>query len=153
MPGDDWQKFANVRLFYSYMICHPGKKLLFMGVEIGQWNEWNCKEEMAWDLLQYDRHQRLQGSIKALNHFYHAHPALWEKDFDSSGFEWIDFHDEENSVISYLRKGSKKLLSACTTFRPNYFSNYFIRLSHIRTIEEVLNTDREEFGGIWQNQP
>ena len=147
MPGDDWQKFAGVRLFYSYMLCHPGKKLLFMGVELGQWDEWNCKGEIAWNLLQYDRHQQLQGTFRALNHCYHAHPALWEKDFESSGFEWIDFHDEENSVISYLRKGVKQMVVCVHNFTPNYFSNYFIRLSHIRSIQEVMNTDREEFGG------
>ena len=81
MPGDDWQKFANVRLFYSYMICQPGKKLLFMGIELGQWREWNCKEEIAWNLLQYHRHQQLQSTIKALNHFYHDSCCLMGKRF------------------------------------------------------------------------
>ncbi|HUD02145.1 MAG TPA: 1,4-alpha-glucan branching protein GlgB [Rhabdochlamydiaceae bacterium] len=147
MPGDDWQKFASVRLFYSYMVCHPGKKLLFMGTELGQWQEWNCKAEIAWNLLQYDRHQQLQDSFRALNHFYQDHPALWEKDFESSGFEWIDFHDEQNSVISYLRKGVQQIVVCVHNFTPNYFSSYLIRLSHVRSIKEVMNTDREEFGG------
>jgi len=153
MPGDDWQKFAGVRLFYSYMLCHPGKKLLFMGAELGQWNEWNCKEEIAWNLLQYDRHQQLRAAIRALNHFYHDHPALWEKDFDGSGFEWIDFHDEQNSVISYLRKGVKEVVVCIHNFTPNYFSRYFIRLAHIRSIKEVMNTDRAEFGGSGKTNP
>jgi 1,4-alpha-glucan branching enzyme len=153
MPGDDWQKFASVRLFYSYMLCHPGKKLLFMGVELGQWAEWNCKEEIAWNLLQYDRHQQLQQAIGALNRFYHATAALWEKDFDSSGFEWIDASDEQNSVISYLRKGVKQIVVCVHNFSPNYFSNYFIQLSSIRTIKEVMNTDREEFGGSGKINP
>jgi 1,4-alpha-glucan branching enzyme len=153
MPGDDWQKFAGVRLFYSYMLCHPGKKLLFMGAELGQWNEWNCKEELSWNLLQYDRHLQLKSTIQALNHFYHDRPALWEKDFDSSGFEWIDFQDEQNSVISYLRKGIKEVLVCIHNFTPNYFQNYFIRLSHIRSIKEVMNTDRAEFGGSGKINP
>ncbi len=147
MPGDDWQKFASVRLFYSYMLCHPGKKLLFMGTELGQWHEWNCKGEIAWNLLQYDRHQQLQDAFRGLNHFYQDHPALWEKDFESSGFEWIDFHDEQNSVISYLRKGVQQTLVCIHNFTPNYFSSYFIRVSHVKSIREVMNTDREEFGG------
>lgn len=153
MPGDDWQKFASVRLFYSYMLCHPGKKLVFMGTELGQWSEWNCKEEIAWNLLQYDRHQQLQESFRALNHFYQDHPALWEKDFDSSGFEWIDFQDEQNSVISYLRKGVKQILVCVHNFTPNYYSTYFIQLSHIRSIKEVMNTDRGEFGGSGKINP
>jgi 1,4-alpha-glucan branching enzyme len=153
MPGDDWQKFASVRLFYSYMLCHPGKKLLFMGVELGQWSEWKCKEEIAWNLLQYDRHRQLQGTIGALNHFYHANAALWEKDFDSSGFEWIDSGDAQNSVISYLRKGVKQMVVCVHNFSPNYYSNYFIHLTSIRSIKEVMNTDREEFGGSGKINP
>jgi 1,4-alpha-glucan branching enzyme len=147
MPGDDWQKFANVRLLYSYMMCQPGKKLLFMGAELGQWHEWNCKDEISWDLLKYGRHEQLQNSFRAANHFYHAHPALWEKDFDGSGFEWIDFQDADNSVLCYLRKGAKQTLICVHHFTPHYFSNYFIRLPHLGTIRELFNTDREEFGG------
>lgn len=153
MPGDDWQKFANVRLLYSYMICQPGKKLLFMGAELGQWLEWNCKDEIAWNLLQYDRHQHLQNSIRAMNEFYQAHPALWERDFDGSGFEWIDFHDAQNSVLSYLRKGTSQILVCVHHFTPSYFSNYFIRLPRLKTIREVFNTDREEFGGSGKINP
>ncbi|MBS0647780.1 MAG: 1,4-alpha-glucan branching protein GlgB [Verrucomicrobia bacterium] len=153
MPGDDWQKFANVRLFYSYMICQPGKKLLFMGGELGQWHEWNCKDEIAWGLLQYDRHQQLQNSFRAMNEFYQAHPALWERDFDGSGFEWIDFHDAQNSVLSYLRKGAGQTVVCVHHFTPNYFSNYFIRLPRLKTIREVFNTDREEFGGSGKINP
>ncbi len=147
MPGDDWQKFANVRLLYSYMICQPGKKLIFMGAELGQWNEWNCKDQIAWSLLQYERHQQLQESFRAINHFYLDHPALWEQDFEPSGFEWIDFHDAQNSVISYLRKGAKQIALCVHNFTPNYFSDYFIRLSNLKTVREIFNTDRAEFGG------
>lgn len=147
MPGDDWQKFANVRLLYSYMICQPGKKLLFMGGELGQWEEWNCKGEIAWHLLQHKRHQELKECIRALNHFYHAHPSLWENDFDPSNFQWIDFHDAKNCVISYLRKGLKEHLVVVHNFTPTYFSEYFIYLRSVKEICEVFNTDREEFGG------
>jgi len=147
MPGDDWQKFANVRLLISYMCCQPGKKLLFMGGEFGQWNEWNCKEELHWMLLNYLPHQALQKMIKAMNHFYLEHSALWENDFDYKGFEWIDFSDRKNSVISYLRKGTNKYLACVHNFTPTYFSPYFIHLPNILRIKEVFNTDREEFGG------
>ena len=93
MPGDDWQKFANVRLLYSYMICQPGKKLLFMGGEIGQWSEWNCKGEFMEPACSMTGINSFKTAFKALNHFYHKHPALWERDFDPSGFEWIDLND------------------------------------------------------------
>ena len=146
MPGDDWQKFANVRLFYSYMICQPGKKLVFMGCELGQWSEWNCKEEIAWNLLKYDRHQQLQRCFCELNHFYLAHSALWERDFEPAGFEWVDFHDVQNSVICYLRKSGHQTLLCVHNFTPTYFSKYFVRMK-ASSIQEVMNTDREEFWG------
>lgn len=147
MPGDDWQKFANVRLLYSYMLCQPGKKLLFMGGELGQWNEWSCSEELHWQLLNYDRHRELQKFIKASNHFYHRHPALWEYDFDERGFEWVDFSDRKNSTISYLRKGTSTYLLCVHNFTPTYFEEYFVHLQNVFEIKEVFNTDREEFGG------
>lgn len=147
MPGDDWQKFANVRLLYSYMICQPGKKLLFMGGEIGQWKEWQCKEELDWQLLQYDTHKKLHHCFKELNLFYQDHPSLWEKDFDSQGFEWIDFHDSANSVLSYLRKSSCEVIICVHNFTPNYFKNYVVRYTCRGSVREIFNTDREEFGG------
>jgi 1,4-alpha-glucan branching enzyme len=147
MPGDDWQKFANMRLLYSYMLCQPGKKLLFMGSEIGQWTEWNCKEELPWYLLQFARHQELQRCIKELNHFYHAQAPLWEYDFDSRGFDWIDFSDRKNSVISYLRKSAHSYLVCIHNFTPEYFPDYLIRLSHVAQAREVFNTDRTAYGG------
>ncbi len=147
MPGDDWQKFAGMRLLYSYMICQPGKKLLFMGGEIGQWNEWNCKQEIEWFLLQFFPHQNLQKCVKALNLFYHENSALWAKDFDPRGFEWVDFSDHRNSVITYLRKSPEKILFCVHNFTPNHFFEYFVRLPNVKKIVEVFNTDREEFGG------
>ncbi len=147
MPGDDWQKFANVRLFYSYMLCQPGKKLIFMGCELGQWSEWNCKEEIAWNLLHYERHSRLQECFRSLNHFYLDHPPLWERDFDPTGFEWIDFQDIQNSVLSYIRKSGDQFLICVHHFTPNYYDNYFIRFPGAKQVEEIMNTDRAEWGG------
>jgi 1,4-alpha-glucan branching enzyme len=147
MPGDDWQKFANFRLLCSYQICQPGKKLLFMGAELGMWNEWNCKEQLPWDLLQFERHAMLKRFVKELYHFYLAHEALWEFDFDQRGFEWVDFSDRYNSVISYLRKGSSRYLLVVHNFTPNFVPQYFIRLPNVASIQEVFNTDREEYWG------
>jgi 1,4-alpha-glucan branching enzyme len=147
MPGDDWQKFANVRLLYSYMMCQPGKKLLFMGGEIGQWAEWHCKEQVHWHLLEYPLHKGLQKMIKDLNHFYQTSSPLWELDFEGRGFEWIDFSDRKNSVISYLRKGDRSYLACVHNFTPSYFSDYFIGLQNVAEIKEVFSTDREEYGG------
>lgn len=147
MPGDDWQKFANLRLLYSYQMCQPGKKLLFMGAELGQWGEWDCKNELSWDLLQHERHAKLQRFFKEANHFYRAHSALWEFDFDHRGFEWVDFSDRHNSVISYLRKGTNRYLLVVHNFTPNYVPQYFIRFSNVASIQEVFNSDREEYWG------
>ncbi|HEY2810694.1 MAG TPA: 1,4-alpha-glucan branching protein GlgB [Rhabdochlamydiaceae bacterium] len=153
MPGDDWQKFANMRLLYSYMICQPGKKLLFMGGEFGQWWEWNCKGQLQWDLLHYERHQMLHRFFKELNHFYHASAALWEFDFEPRGFEWIDFSDQSNCTISYLRKGSRSYLFCVHNFTPNYVPDYFLRLQNVSSIREVFNTDREEYWGSGKINP
>jgi 1,4-alpha-glucan branching enzyme len=147
MPGDDWQKFANVRLLYGYMICQVGKKLLFMGGELGQWHEWNCKEEIAWSLLAFDRHQQLQKCIKDLNALYISCPALWEFDFDGRGFEWVDFSDHQNCVLSYLRKSSQQYLACVHNFSPNYIPNYFIRLPNLKKVSEIFNSDSQEYGG------
>ncbi len=147
MPGDDWQKFANMRLLYSYQICQPGKKLLFMGAEIGQWNEWNCKESLPWGLLQYDRHIRLQRFFKEINHFYHVTAALWESDFEQMGFEWVDLRDTRNCVISYMRKGKDRLLFVVHNFTPNFVPHYLVALPNIASMKEVFNTDREEYWG------
>lgn len=147
MPGDDWQKFANLRALYAYQMCQPGKKLLFMGAELGQWHEWNCKEELPWDLLQYERHAMLQRFFKEMNHFYREHQALWQWDFDHRGFEWIDFSDWHNSVLSYLRKGEHCYLFCVHNFTPNFVPQYFLRLHNVASIQEVFNTDREEFWG------
>lgn len=145
MPGDDWQKFASVRLLYSYMICQVGKKLLFMGGEIGQWSEWNCLKEVEWHLLNYERHQKLKKTVQELNHFYLEHPALW--DDHSTGFEWVDFQDASHGVISYYRKNGDKRLLCLHHFTPVYEARYRLPLKGARSVCEVFNTDREEFGG------
>lgn len=147
MPGDMWQKFANLRLILSYMICQPGKKLIFMGCEIGQWNEWSCKGEIEWFLLRYPSHHGVQTMLKDLNRFYLESTGLWERDFDYTGFEWIDFSDVKNSVISYLRKGSQEQFLCVHNFTPVYYTDYFLRIRRLSSIEEVFNTDAEKYGG------
>jgi 1,4-alpha-glucan branching enzyme len=148
MPGDYWQKFANLRLLLSYLICQPGKKMLFMGGEVGQFGEWWVKEEVHWHLLQYPSHQGIQNMVRAINHFYLNNPPLWEKDFDFTGFEWVNFADVDNSVISYRRKGSTPYELLCVhNFTPTFHKSYFINLPNITSIKEVFNTDDEQFGG------
>lgn len=149
MPGDLWQKFANLRLLISYMMCQPGKKMLFMGGEIGQWNEWYCKEEVHWFLLQYPMtHQGVQKMVKEINRFYLDHSPLWEKDFDYNGFEWVNFSDVNNSVISYRRKGSENYELLCVhNFTPGFFEKYFLPLSGFKKVREIFNTDDEIYGG------
>jgi len=104
MPGDAWQKFANLRLLFGYMYTHPGKKLLFMGGEFGQWPEWQHDHSLEWHVLEHPQHRDLQKWVRDLNHLYRTEPALFELDFDSKGFEWIDYHDADSSVVSYLRR-------------------------------------------------
>lgn len=147
MPGDVWQKFANMRLLYSYMICQPGKKLLFMGGEFGQWNEWSCHREIEWSLLNYIPHQEIQRLVRDLNRFYLANSALWERDFHYSGFEWVDFADAKNSVVSYLRKGDHGILLCVHNFTPTYHPEYLIWLGNVASIQEVFNTDAQCYGG------
>ncbi len=148
MPGDYWQKFANLRLLLSYMICQPGKKMLFMGGEFGQFSEWWVKEEIHWHLLQYPSHSGLQRMVKEINHFYINHPPLWERDFDFGGFEWVDFSDVDNCVISYRRKGGTDYELFCAhNFTPAYHPQYFFRLPGIKSIKEIFNSDEEQYGG------
>ena len=149
MPGDDWQKFANVRAFFAYMMTHPGKKLLFMGCEVGQWEEWNYSSSVRWDLLQYDRHRNLQRLVQTLNELYRSSPALYQVDFYHSGFEWIDFHDGENSVIAFLRRAEKPedfIFVACN-FTPVVRDGYGFGVPVPGFYREILNTDADMFGG------
>ncbi len=149
MPGDEWRQFANVRAFLAYMWAHPGKKLLFMGQEIGQREEWNHNSGIRWELLEFDLHRKLQALMKELNRLYRASPSLYQVDFHYSGFEWVDFRDSENSVISFLRRAEDPadFLLICCNFTPVPRQGYEIGVPEEGFYEEVLNTDSELFGG------
>lgn len=147
MPGFDWDKFAGLRLMISFMICMPGKKLLFMGAELGQWSEWDCTGELHWYLLQYDRHSQHKACIQALNKFYLSTPALHKGEFHWGCFEWVDFHDGENLVISYLRKEEGKKLLCLHHFKLGLLENYRLKLRNVKNLLLLLNTDRAEWGG------
>jgi 1,4-alpha-glucan branching enzyme len=149
MPGDEWQKFANLRLLYGYMFTHPGAKLLFMGDEIGQGNEWNFETSIEWHLLQFHYHKGIKSTITALNKLYKSYPALYEKQFSSEGFEWINHQDSENSVISYIRKGNnaKDSLVVVLNLTPIIRENYKIGIPMKGKLTEIFNSDATAFGG------
>ncbi len=149
MPGDEWRQFANARAFLAYMWAHPGKKLLFMGQEIGQREEWNYNAGVRWELLEFPIHRKLQDLVRELNRFYRANPALYEVDFNYTGFEWVDFHDWESSIIAFLRRAEdpKNFLLFCCNFTPIPRRAYEFGVPEEGFYEEVLNTDSEAFGG------
>ncbi len=148
MPGDDWQKFANLRLLLGYMFGHPGKKLIFMGGEFGQWAEWNYEQGLDWHILQYSVHQGIQNWVRELNRVYKSEPALYRKDFTWEGFEWIDFNDWENSVLSFMRKGllGEDLVIVCN-FTPVPRYQYKIGVPQGGYWSEILNSDAKDYGG------
>jgi 1,4-alpha-glucan branching enzyme len=149
MPGDIWQKFANVRAFLTYMYAHPGKKLLFMGSEIGVWDEWYSERGLPWELLHYDFHRKLQAFVAELNRLYRAYPAFYEVDFHWSGFEWVDFRDVDGSTISFIRRsqaGKPFLLFVCN-FTPVPRLNYRVGVPDPGVYREILNGDSELWGG------
>ncbi len=152
MPGDAWQKFANLRLLFGYMYTHPGKKLLFMGGEFGQWPEWQHDHSLEWHVLEHAHHRDLQNWVRDLNHLYRAEPALFELDFDPKGFEWIDFHDADNSVLSYLRrnKSGDAVLAVACNFTPVPRHNYRVGVPKGGFWKEILNSDAKEYGGSGQ---
>jgi 1,4-alpha-glucan branching enzyme len=153
MPGDDWRKFANLRLLYGYMFGHPGKKLLFMGCDFGQWNEWNHDTSLDWNLLgQGSCHQQLQRWVRDLNTFLRGERALYELDSDAAGFEWIDCNDTTRSVLSFLRKGTHPedtLLLVCN-FTPEPRHNYRVGAPAGGFWRELLNSDAPLYGGSGQ---
>lgn len=153
MPGDPWQQFANLRLLLSYQMCQPGKKLFFMGGEIAQWNEWHCKGELDWGLLGFLPHQGIQNMVKELNHLYLKSRALWERDFDYSGFSWVNFSDTENGVIAYLRKSGSQEILCVHHFSPNSVPEYYLSLPGVASIEEIFNSDSEKYGGSGKINP
>ena len=169
MPGDYWQKFANLRALYGYMYAHPGKKLLFMGGEFGQWNEWNHEWQVEWVLLDFDAHRQMQEYAKALNLLYATQPALYEVDFWWEGFQWIDFHDVDNSIVTFLRraKNPDDFVLVVSNFTPVPREGYRIGVPRGGFYKELLNSDSAYYGGSnmgngwgvpsepepWQGQP
>ncbi len=149
MPGDEWQRFANARAFLTYMWGHPGKKLLFMGSEIGQTAEWNSESQVEWWLLDHEIHRRFQNFNAALNALYRAEPALYEIDFNYTGFEWIDFHDADHSIVSFIRRAKRPedyLVFVCN-FTPTPQKGYRVGFPEAGMHREIFNSDAEMFGG------
>jgi 1,4-alpha-glucan branching enzyme len=147
MPGDEWRRFANLRALYTYMFTHPGKKLLFMGTEFGQGREWNSADILDWYVLQYPVHQGVQLLVQDLNRLYRSSPALYEREFDWQGFEWIDCHDSQQSVVSFIRKTGDDFLVVVVNFTPTPHSGYRIGVPQPGEYREVLNSDSEYYGG------
>ncbi len=169
MPGDQWQKFANLRLLYTYMYCQPGKKLLFMGSEFGQWNEWVSGQSLDWHLLEFEPHRKLLDFVRDINSVYKQEAPLYEIDFDHEGFEWIDFGDYESSIVSFMRKTKDEdnFLVCVFNFTPMPRHEYKVGVPKEGFYREILNSDSEKywggnignFGGIeaeqswWQERP
>jgi 1,4-alpha-glucan branching enzyme len=152
MPGDEWQKFANLRLLFGYMYSQPGKKLLFMGCEFGQSDEWYHERSLDWHLLQYPPHAGLQRWVEDLNRAYRSQPALHQHDCDPAGFEWIDANDADNSILTYLRRGSgdgEMMLVACN-FTPVPRYNYRVGVPATGLWKEILNSDAPLYWGSGQ---
>jgi 1,4-alpha-glucan branching enzyme len=155
MPGDEWQKFANLRLLYGYMFTHPGTKLLFQGAEFGQSEEWDFEKSLDWHLLQYDFHSGIQSAVSGLNRLYRSEPALYEKQFSAEGFEWINYTDAGNSVIAFIRKGNdpaQDIVVVCN-MTPVTREHYRIGLPRPGRLTEIFNTDDAAFGGSGAGNP
>ena len=152
MPGDEWCKFANLRLLLGYAFGHPGKKLLFMGGDFGQWNEWNHDVSLDWHLLQYPFHSGLLRWVRDLNTFYRGQPSLHQVDFDPSGFEWVDCNDFVRSVIAFIRRGRNPadVTLLIFNFTPVPRSNYRVGVPWGGYWEECLNSDAILYGGSGQ---
>lgn len=149
MPGDEWQKFANLRAYYGFMYTHPGKKLLFMGCEFGQDWEWNSEEGLRWFLLDYPMYKGMQNCVRDLNLMYKGNPSLYQIDFDYRGFEWIEHSNANDSVITYMRKGEKPgdyLIVACN-FTPVVRNNYRIGVYEAGNYQEIFNSDDKNYWG------
>jgi len=155
MPGDEWQKFANLRLLYSYMFTHPGSKLLFMGSEFGQGTEWNYQRSLDWYVLEYPNHQGIKEVVKALNHLYREEPALYEKSFQWNGFEWIDGGNANDSILVYERKGNEEVnnLVIVLNMTPMPHFDYRVGVHKKGKWVEVFNSDETRFWGGGLNNP
>ena len=149
MPGDEWQKFANLRLMYTYMFTHPGAKLLFMGNEFAQTTEWNYKSELSWDLLQFDCHSKMQACVKALNKLYTTIPALHQKQFEMGGFEWVNLNHKDEGVLVYKRKGNKKNddVLIILNVTPVVRSDWKITVTGKSVWKEIFNSDAKVYDG------
>ncbi len=149
MPGDEWQRFANLRLLYGYMFTHPGTNLLFMGSEFGQYEEWNFQQSLDWNLLEFIPHKNAKKYFSSLNELYKTTPALYEKGFSNEGFEWVSYDDSKNSVISYIRKGHNLIndvLVVCN-FTPSVLTNYKVGVDRKGKLKEIFSSDEKKFGG------
>ena len=171
MPGDEWQKFAGLRLYLAFQMAHPGKQMIFMGMEFGQWDEWNEARSLDWHLTQFPDHKKLQECVRILNHFYLSKPALYTNDFHWTGFQWIDHHDQDNSILSFIRRGADDIsdpdLVFIFNFTPVPRDNYLMGFPESGPYCKLLDTDDPHFGGsgynsqeqintisqTWQGQP
>ena len=147
MPGDEWQRFANLRLLFGYMFAHPGKKLLFMGMEFGQYAEWNYQQSLDWHLLQYPLHRQLSACMADLNRLYRQEPPLYARDFDRDGFEWVVDSDAQNSVLAFWRSGEHQRLLVVCNFTPQVVGGYRIGVAQAGFYQELFNSDAAHYGG------
>ena len=147
MPGDEWQRFANLRLLYLSMYGHPGQKLLFMGGEFGQTSEWDVNLSLSWDLLNYDPHKGVSKLIKQLNQVYKSEPALYAINYKPEGYEWIDYSDHENSVLSFIRRSKDEHLVFVLNYAPVVRINYRVGVPGKYNYKEILNSDDKDFWG------
>ena len=150
MPGDEWQKFANLRLLYAYMFLHPGAKLLFMGNEFAATSEWNFTTELQWELLQFPSHQGMKNCVQQLNHLYKSHPALYELQFDSAGFEWVETNKRSEGVLAFMRKGNEASESVLVVLNmtPVSRTDFPIHVPGKKIWRQIFNTDATEFWGV-----
>jgi len=147
MSGDVWQKFANLRILYAYQYAHPGKKLLFMGGEFGQWDEWSEAKSLDWVVSGMDKHAGLFNLICDLNKIYRNTPAMHSYDFDHQGFEWLSCDDVDNSVLAFIRRDRQKSIICLFNFTPAALEDYVIGVPEAGTYKEVLNSDAAWYGG------
>lgn len=147
MPGDDWQRMANLRLLYAYMFTHPGHKLLFMGCEIGQTSEWSVDDGVEWHLLDHDLHKGVQHLVRELNQLYKTKSPLHRYSFEQKGFQWVDHGDHENCILSYLRHDDDKMVLVICNFTPTAHETYRVGVPSLISWQEILNTNDAKYGG------